>query len=416
MASKHNSKIWPNHRSQPLRGTKFYRWVLWIEGDESVLRTISKVKYILHPTFNEGEIESSDASFNFRIEATGWGSFYIRVIVYYDGGFSEQISYLLDVNQFFQREGPPVMKRCPSERINAKQLPQLYADGYRDFSEVIITHDSEKSLLGKELVAADFEKAKLSGLYMVGTNLAMCNFQEADLSETNLAGANLTRARLTCANITGAIPYGVNKTDWLIDGIKATYIFVDGKGGNRVPFGRNFEEEEFSRWLMALKDLDELLPPNSPKVFISYSWKDEEAVLAVDQWLRNHGINVLIDKRDFMVGGDLYEEINNKIITADKVVVFYSENSKDRPYTTLERRIAQQVEARSQGNGTKKILLIYLQLDDEQLPTEVSHRLSIRAKGRSFAEVCEKLLDAILEHKSSSPAVDLTRYKDKPPW
>lgn len=121
-------------------------------------------------------------------------------------------------------KGPPVMKRCPTEEINDKQLLQLYEGGYRDFSEVTIGQESKEELSRKELIAANFEKAKLTGLYMVGANLAMCNFHGANLSAVNLSEANLSQARLTSANLSGAILYGVNRTDWLIDGIRATHI------------------------------------------------------------------------------------------------------------------------------------------------------------------------------------------------
>src|SRR5262249_25780991 len=153
-----------------------------------------------------------------------------------------------------------------------------------------------------------------------------------------------------------------------------------------------------------------------PKVFMSYSWQDEEAVLAIDQWLRNHGIEVFIDRRDFIVGSDIYNEMSSKIRAADKVIIFHSGNSSNRPYTTLERRMAQEREASAQGGGMPKIIMIYLQLDDEPLPPEATHRLSIRAKGNTFEYVCAKLLDAIYERRTESLIVDVEQYKMKPPW
>jgi transcription initiation factor IIF auxiliary subunit len=117
------SSIWLNHRSHPIFGTNFYRWVLWIEGDDQDLEQVSSVKYNLHPTFERGYAESSDRGFNFRIDARGWGSFYIDARIRFKAGFEEQISYFLDVEQFFQRKTPKKPKRYV-EQGNKQPRPE----------------------------------------------------------------------------------------------------------------------------------------------------------------------------------------------------------------------------------------------------------------------------------------------------
>jgi hypothetical protein len=393
-------KVWPNHRSHPILGTIFYQWVLWIDGDETTRNMIRQVEYVLHPTFKESTIITDDVKGHFRIVARGWGSFYIKVIMYYETGFSEETSYFLDVKQFYKREGPLQLKKCTDTLIDDSKLLALYKDGYRDFSGITITPSNDLCLRESVLVGANFEKSSLVGLKMPGSNLAMCNMHDANLTLVDLSGANLTMCRLSNATLDGSIIYGVNKTDWIVDGVKATHVYLDSRREYRIPVGRDFGEREFASWLMTIRDLKDVVPPNAPRVFMSYSWQDEEAVLAVDQWLRNHGVKVVIDRRDFLPGSDLYDQMVETIKGVDKVVIFYSQNSRDRPYTTLERRIAQEVEIQSNSEEENKILLIYFQLDDENLPTEVSHRLSIRARGRGFEEVCQKLLDAVMERKS----------------
>ena len=49
---------------------------------------------------------------------------------------------------------------------------------------------------------------------------------------------------------------------------------------------------------------------NPPKVFVSYSWSDEDhqnRVLKLANQLRNNGIDVKIDKWDLREGQDKYE-------------------------------------------------------------------------------------------------------------
>src|SRR5436305_1845168 len=109
-------RIWPNHWAQAIWGTNYYRFVLWVEGDEAVLRTALKVKYTLHPTFDPGEIETDDGKSHFRVDGQAWGSFYAKIRIYYESGISEETPYFLDLKQVFQRKGPPIAKKCPVAR------------------------------------------------------------------------------------------------------------------------------------------------------------------------------------------------------------------------------------------------------------------------------------------------------------
>jgi hypothetical protein len=82
----------------------------------------------------------------------------------------------------------------------------------------------------------------------------------------------------------------------------------------------------------------------------------------------------------------------------------------------LETRIALQREARSDSEGKKQIVMIFLCIDDQALPSEVSHRLAIFAKGKGFAEVCQALLAAILERPRTPAQIDLSHYAANAPW
>ena len=137
----------------------------------------------------------------------------------------------------------------------------------------------------------------------------------------------------------------------------------------------------------------ETIELKSPKVFISYAWADELSALAIDQWLRDHGARVLIDRRDFIPGNDIEAEIVRCVRDAGKVVCIYSKNSSNRPYPELERRITAALEKEK----SKHRRLIYFCIDDTPLPLDALSRLAIKAANMNFDSACEQLWCAILE-------------------
>lgn len=152
------------------------------------------------------------------------------------------------------------------------------------------------------------------------------------------------------------------------------------------------------------------------QIFLSYSHHDEETALAIDQWLRDHHLRVLIDRRNFTIGADIRDEIVRWIGRAGKVVAIYSRSSADRPYPKLERRLAEEREHHLHEAGATSPVLILFAIDDAELPPESRHRLAILAAGMSFQEACRLLLAAILEEERSPKRVDLTKYDAQPPW
>lgn len=161
---------------------------------------------------------------------------------------------------------------------------------------------------------------------------------------------------------------------------------------------------------------DEITGLKKPKVFISYAWADELSALAIDQWLRNHGARVVIDRRDFIPGNDIEAEIVRCIRDAGKVVCIYSENSAKRPYPELERRIASALERDERSKGTAHRRLIYFCIDDSPLPLEALPRLAIKAANTDFDSACEELWRSILARSAPPKELDLARFKDNPPW
>ncbi len=127
-----------------------------------------------------------------------------------------------------------------------------------------------------------------------------------------------------------------------------------------------------------------------PSVFLSYAWSDSERVDKLDQWLRDRGIHVIRDQDSFIAGESIQENIARAISDADKIVAILSQNSRDRDWPRLERTLAEQLES---SIGTS--VLIYVRLDDAELPTHDSTRVAISARGVPLKEVGQRILHAV---------------------
>ena len=408
-------KVWADHYSKRMWNSDWYKWELWINGEWDVIARIQRVRYNLHPTFPPGYMDSIDKRSKFRIQKQGWGSFYTKIQVLFEGGLFEEFPYFIDIKQMFQRNEPYVMRRSSKESLDLNEVKKLYDQGYRDFSkfEILPAKYDNRPF---SFVGANFYQAKLSKVNLQGANLALCNFEGSDLSESNLSGANLTFARLTGANLSGAIIYGMNTTETIFEGVKATHVFLDSDHSKRLPFRRDFGKYELGKYFTRKSEIENLIPPEAPRVFISYNRRDEKTALAIDHWLREHGVDCKIDQRDFVPGDDLYECMVREVHKADKVLFIYSKNSINRHYTQLERRITQQREAELNKSGKNSKLILFLCLDDSNLPPESSHRLAIIVEDKSFPDICEEILDAVFERSRQLKNVDWRQYRNKTPW
>ncbi len=77
-------------------GNTYYNWTAYVEGPESSISQISKVRYILHPTFKKNTIDVTEGSnYGFPFSAVGWGTFELKAIVYFKDGTKEQLKHNL---------------------------------------------------------------------------------------------------------------------------------------------------------------------------------------------------------------------------------------------------------------------------------------------------------------------------------
>ena len=140
-------------------------------------------------------------------------------------------------------------------------------------------------------------------------------------------------------------------------------------------FLQNFGVSQFA-------ELDASDSIQTPTVFLSYAQVDSERVNKLDQWLRDNGIRVIRDTRDFSPGSQLLDNICKSILSADKVIAVYTKKSKNRDWTSFEHQIAQQIESQLGAP-----VLVYLRLDDTPLKAHDPHRVAINAQGKTLKEI-----------------------------
>jgi hypothetical protein len=137
-------------------------------------------------------------------------------------------------------------------------------------------------------------------------------------------------------------------------------------------------------------DLDPSEAIRISTVFLSYAWVDTSRVNKLDQWLQDHGIRVIRDANSFKAGSDISAEIQKSVLSADKVIAVYSEQSKTRDWPSFEHQIAEHIES-----VLNIAVLIYLCVDDTPLKVHDPNRIAIQAKGKMLKEIGSEIQKAL---------------------
>lgn len=74
-----------------------------------------------------------------------------------------------------------------------------------------------------------------------------------------------------------------------------------------------------------------------PSIFLSYARRDGERVDKLDQWLRDHDVDVIRDTDFFIAGDSIQDNISRAISVADKILVILSRSSRSRDWPLLEQ-------------------------------------------------------------------------------
>ena len=72
-----------------------WKWSVWLEGTDAELDDVVRVVYHLHSSFPNPIVEKSDRANAFRLNASGWGTFVIRLEVMHKDGHVEAMRHRL---------------------------------------------------------------------------------------------------------------------------------------------------------------------------------------------------------------------------------------------------------------------------------------------------------------------------------
>jgi len=146
-------------------------------------------------------------------------------------------------------------------------------------------------------------------------------------------------------------------------------------------------------------------------VFVSYAWANKKTVSAIDQWLRNKGMKTKIDERDFFAGERIRDEIIRVMTTCQVILIFHSEQSKDKPWIEFERKLAEDIEMSSKIDGKKPPRTIYIVIDNTPLPNDIErNRIAVMAKGKKFETVCDEIYRNIFRLPHVTPNINLDEW------
>ncbi len=229
-----------------------------------------------------------------------------------------------------------------------------------------------------------------------------------------------TRLSSTLYNDDGAFDFsganlcGAMFSDDLIDLVKNAKVHVNLQNSiinSKTYFPSNFNPIKYGAILVS--DTDPRAKAILPTVFISYAWVNGDVVLAIDQWLRLKNIKTKLDKRDFFAGSRIRDEIMRVMQECDVTLIFYSEQSKDKPWTQFESELAKDLEMNAKIEKRKPPRIIYVALDNTPLPSvSEKQRLAVIAKGKRFELVCEEIYHHILQLPRSSEKIDLSKWNN----
>ncbi len=396
-----------DHMCQPIWGTKDWQCKIWIVAESRFLDLIEYVRYYLHPTFEGQYAESFRRDSNFRAVLTCWGSFTIKATVFLKSGNSLSLDYFFNHEQFEPQKPVIKFEEIENKKLTDKDLFHYYENKVRTFNMVSFRGEKEHSASSQLLVCAVYENCEFDNVSFRGTDISGSVFKSCKFHCCDLSNIKAVNCEFLNTDFTNSILHPKMFLFAEVDKITAEFIHQEGAITERIPKGRNFGEKEFEAWITKISNPFINMEPKTKSVFISYAHQDQKIATVLDQWLRDQGIKTYLDKTNFRIGGDLYDEMSNFIELADKVVIIYSSYSKNRPFTTLERRMTQN---RENESGQHISLSIYLVVDDTELPPEQKHRLAIMAKGKETKHVFSEILRGILDEEKLPEKINIDDF------
>jgi transcription initiation factor IIF auxiliary subunit len=73
-------------QAEKYEGHDWWKWSVWLEGSKGLLSEVESVTWHLHPTFPKPVQKLTNQEQSFRLDSSGWGTFWIRAeVVFQDG-------------------------------------------------------------------------------------------------------------------------------------------------------------------------------------------------------------------------------------------------------------------------------------------------------------------------------------------
>ncbi len=134
-------------QEQTYLGRHRWRWGTWISAPDPKLDRIAKVTWLLHHTFPNPVVETTDRAQRFKIALTGWGVFQIRAELELVDGGRQQLSHWLQLS--YPNEGSAPLRGAPSKG-GPPEKPDHTPQGPR----VFLSYGSEDARLAAQVKSA----------------------------------------------------------------------------------------------------------------------------------------------------------------------------------------------------------------------------------------------------------------------
>ena len=128
-----------------------------------------------------------------------------------------------------------------------------------------------------------------------------------------------------------------------------------------------------------------------PRLFISYSHRDQQFVLALVEELRSRGASIWIDQVDLVVGDSLIQRIGSAIEEGDFVVAVISSSSIESPWCQKELSLAV-----THGVNEKRVNVLPIRLEEVAMPAFLQDVLY--AAGDDVTQIADDLWRAVIAH------------------
>ena len=137
------------------QGRDRWKWSVWLEGTRAELDNVEAVTYILHSTFAHPIRTVSDRATNFRLDASGWGEFDIKLEIHRRNGRPLERRHHLQLEYPTGKAPPP--NRSARAQTKRNPMPDAATTGEQSY-RVFISHSALDRPLVNELagfLAAD---------------------------------------------------------------------------------------------------------------------------------------------------------------------------------------------------------------------------------------------------------------------